>query len=188
MVAAIPCKQIVADTFDLSGDEFGLVEKMFITDPRQWEVACLEATRMVPQGIVVRRSGAWVPLVQAGLLHYGLKLSKPDIVRLLDLYDIEGSRNLKKEKLLKILAMQINADPAFLQEVLQNKADVDVVEQLIEDPLFGAAFAELDPDDTVDYKEIKKNSSRSMIEGWGTICKLRKECKTKEQKKSAIGG
>lgn len=97
MVAAIPCKQIVADTFDLSGDEFGLVEKMFITDPRQWQVACLEARRMVPQGIVVRRTGPWVPLVQAGLLPYGLNLSKPDIVRLFDFYDIEGSRNRTTE-------------------------------------------------------------------------------------------
>ena len=96
MVAAIPCKQIVADTFDLSGDEFGLVEKMFITDPQQWEVACLEATRMVPLGIVVRRTGPWVPLVQAGLFRYKLNMSQLDIVRLLDFYDIDCLRNLKK--------------------------------------------------------------------------------------------
>ena len=143
MVAAIPCKQIVADTFDLSGDEFFLVEKMFITDPQQWEVACLEATRMVPLGIVVRRTGPWEPLVQAGLLHHKMKMSIPNIVRLLDFYDISCPRSLQKEKLLKVLAMQINPDPVFVQEVLQNKEDVDVVEQLIEDPLFGAAFAEL---------------------------------------------
>nr|MBC8517437.1 hypothetical protein [Euryarchaeota archaeon] len=140
----------------MSGDEFGLVEKMFITDLRQWQVACLEATRMVPLGIVVRRTGPWVPLVQAGLLHYKMKMSQHDIVRLLDFYDIDCSRNLKKEKLMRILAMAINPDPAFVQEVLQNEKDVDVVEQLIEDPLFGAAFAELAPDDTVDYNEIKE--------------------------------
>lgn len=51
--------------------------------------------------------------------------------------------------------MQTNPDPLFVQEVLQNKEGVDVVEQLIEDPLFGAAFAELDPDVTVEHNEIK---------------------------------
>ena len=124
MVGAINCKSLGDNEYTFCVDGSGLVDRLFITDPRQWQVASLVATRVVGVGIVVRKVNQSVPLVEAGLLHYGMKLTEADVCRLLDLYRIDCDRTLALKPLLKILALHVKDDPEFVKAVVQDKEGI----------------------------------------------------------------
>jgi len=182
MVGALKCKQIGEGQFTFCVDESGLVDRLFITDPRQWQVASLEANRVVGVGIVVRQVDSCVPLVEAGLLHYGMKLTTADVLRLIDLYGIACERTLQKLPLLKILALHVKNDPEFVKAVVQDKEEISVVEQLVEDPTFGAAFADLDPNDTQEFADIKKRLKAIMDRRLGRDLRMKRRIEVKRLK------
>ena len=180
MVGALKCKQVGDNQFTFCFDESGLVDRLFITDPRQWQVASLEANRVVDVGIVVRQVDSCVPLVEAGLLHYGMKLTEADVHRLLDLYRIDCDRTLALKPLLKILALHVKDDPEFLKAVVQDKEEMNVVDELVEDPTFGAAFADLDPNDTHEFSDITKKLTKITHRRLGRDLRMKRKIEVKK--------
>ena len=180
MVGAIKCKSVGDNEFTFCVDGSGLVDRLFITDPRQWQVASLEATRVFDVGIVVRQVDSCVPLVEAGLLHYGMKLTTADVCRLLDLYGIDCDRTLALKPLLKILALHVKDDPEFVKAVVQDKEEMNVVDQLVEDPTFGAAFADLDPNDTQDFHDIREKMKKITHRRLGRDLRMKRKIEVKK--------
>ena len=121
MVAALRCTSGGSGCYSFYVDGSGLVDRIFIRDPTVWTTCTFEAFKVVSGGIVCRETGTWVPLLESGLLCYGMKISKSDIVRLLDLLHVKFLRKLGKAALLKILATQIKDDAIFVQQFLQER-------------------------------------------------------------------
>ena len=180
MVGAINCKNLGDNEYTFCVDGSGLVDRLFITDPRQWQVASLEATRVVGVGIVVRKVNQSVPLVEAGLLHYGMKLTEADVHRLLDLYRIDCDRTLALKPLLKILALHVKDDPEFVKAVVQDKEEMNVVDELVEDPTFGAAFADLDPNDTQEFQDITEKMKKITHRRLGRDLRMKRKIEVKK--------
>ena len=82
MVAGLRCKQLAPGLYSFYVDGSGLVDRIFVTDPREWETCTLEAFKVASGGIACRETGTWTPLLESGVLCYGLKLTKDDIRRL----------------------------------------------------------------------------------------------------------
>lgn len=182
MVGALRCKRVDDGLFTFYVDGSGLVDRLFITDPREWEIAPLDATRVVSTGILVRQSGSYVPLVEAGLLCYGMKITKDDIVRLLDLLKIETPRSQAKHRLLKILAWFVKNDWNFVEEAVKDREEIEVVDQLAEDPTFGAAFEDLDPNDKHEFGDIKKKLKEITDRRLGRDLNVKKRIQEKRRK------
>ena len=180
MVGAINCKSLGDNEYTFCVDGSGLVDRLFITDPRQWQVASLEATRVVGVGIVVRKVNQSVPLVEAGLLHYGMKLTEADVCRLLDLYRIDCDRTLALKPLLKILALHVKDDPEFVKAVVQDKEEMNVLDELVEDPTFGATFADLDPNDTHEFSDITKKLTKITHRRLGRDLRMKRKIEVKK--------
>ena len=157
MVAALRCKHLGPGLHSFHIDGSGLVDPIFITDPREWQTRTLEAFKVASDGIACRETGTWTPLLESGVLCCGSKLTKDDMCRLLGLLDIQFSRNIGKDALLKILAMHIKDDAAFISEATCIRAERNVVELLAEDPLFGATFEDLDQNDQGEHGDINKS-------------------------------
>jgi hypothetical protein len=128
-----------------------------VTDPSEWTSIPWDSERRLDFGdvLVFRQSGPEEPLLKACLRSRRHSLLRPDLVRLAHLYGVDIVSNNKA--LLRALALAVSDnDVDFADLVSAVNAERDVADLLVDDPLFEAAFADLDWENQEEFHEVKK--------------------------------
>ena len=130
---------------------------IFVTNPLEWQVVPVVATREADRGIVMEKRGEPTPLLKHVLMNKN-SLSPMDLLKCARLLDIAGvDENSSAYVLLGALGQHFEGgNVEFTDLIIKKYFEIDTSSQtMLKDPLVKAVFHDLDADDKGEFAEIQ---------------------------------
>ena len=130
------------------------IEWFHVTEPSDWSVGLVEATRNSSKGIVLEAIGEAIPLLQHTLQTNSKALGIADLTRCAEYFQVVLSTN--PNELLQSIAEHLKPGDTDFANLLKNNfgASEEKGDALLKDPLVEAVFEDLDPEDKTEFPEV----------------------------------
>ena len=135
-------------------DVGGSAKWVFVTHPLNWHTFPHEGIR-INKGIILKQVGADDPLLKCSL-RQSIRFSFQDLLRLAGHCGMEGDASCTREFLLDSLANNFSPGDSGYAEAVKSSARSEAIRQLVDDPLFDAAYDAVDDDDKREFPEVRE--------------------------------
>ena len=154
-----PLLEVAMDTYEVDASQGA--RWVYVCNPDIYFVRAHGAIR-TPVGLRVQMQGPAQPLVLAALNMRQQKWSFEVLLRLCIHYELGTTRTNSRDELLAALAAHVGAD---VNLTLRRDSIVDDAgfRDIVNDPLFSAAFEELDPEDQQEFDCVRKTKRKERV-------------------------
>ena len=126
-------------------DVGGSAKWVFVTHPLNWHAFPHKGIR-INQGIILKQVGAEEPLLKWSI-RQSIRFSFQDLLRLAGHCGVEGNVSPTRH---------FSPGDSSYAEAVKSSARSEAIRQLVDDPLFDAAYDALDDDDKREFPEVRE--------------------------------
>ena len=138
------------------------VKWLHVSDPMDWVSFAHEGVR-TGHGILFKQTAPEEPLLKAVLRRPAHKLSHQHLLRLGLHYGLEVGSGSSREELLNSLGAHLGGDDVDFMQKAMYEEDISSVALLAEDPLFEAAYDDMDPEDKREFADVTEARRRGRV-------------------------